>query len=155
MRSTSSTNKTKVYRYATLITNFVEPISYSCSHRTVVIPAVNLPTNCQFNISTECRNISINKLRPSASADVPVHHAIGDIHPVRVGEGVGELSDSDLVKEKREDIATALGIPQTILFSQAANYATAKEMGEPTARFYTERQDDLRFFVVDIVEIPD
>lgn len=35
---------------------------------------------------------------------------------------------------------------------EAVNYSTAKEMGEPTARFYTERQDDLRFFVVDIVE---
>lgn len=32
----------------------------------------------------------------------------------------------------------------------AVNYATAKEMGEPTARFYTERQGDLSGFLVDM-----
>lgn len=32
------------------------------------------------------------------------------------------------------------------------NYATAKEMGEPTSRFFTERQGDMRVFVVDLVE---
>ena len=36
---------------------------------------------------------------------------------------------------------------------EAVNYSTAKEMGEPTARFYTERQDDLRFFVKDLVSV--
>ena len=33
------------------------------------------------------------------------------------------------------------------------NFATAKEMGEPTARFYTERQIDLRWFVEDLVSV--
>jgi len=33
----------------------------------------------------------------------------------------------------------------------AMNYATAKEMGEPTARFYTDRQTDLGYFLVDLV----
>ena len=50
-----------------------------------------------------------------------------NVTPVTVGEGVKELSDSELTKEKREDISTALGIPQTLLFSQSANYATAQE----------------------------
>lgn len=49
------------------------------------------------------------------------------IKPVQVGEGVKELTDTVLTQEKREDISTALGIPQTLLFSQAANYATAQE----------------------------
>ncbi len=32
----------------------------------------------------------------------------------------------------------------------AVNYATAKEMGEPTARFFTERQQDLSWLLLDI-----
>lgn len=43
-----------------------------------------------------------------------------DVKPVIVGEGIGELSDTELTKEKREDIATALGVPQTMLWSTAA-----------------------------------
>jgi len=42
------------------------------------------------------------------------------ITPVVVGEGIKELSDSQLTKEKREDIATALGIPMTKLWSTEA-----------------------------------
>jgi hypothetical protein len=33
------------------------------------------------------------------------------------------------------------------------NYATAKEMGEPTARFFTERQTQLTGFLVDLVQV--
>jgi HK97 family phage portal protein len=46
----------------------------------------------------------------------------------------------ELTDKKREDIATALGVPQTLLFSNAANYATA-------------RQDDIHFY--DKTIIPD
>jgi len=34
---------------------------------------------------------------------------------------------------------------------EATNYATAKEMGEPTARFFTDRQTDLRRMLEDLV----
>lgn len=51
-----------------------------------------------------------------------------------IGEGLKELQNTELTKEKREDIATALGVPQSILFSHAANYATAKIENE---QFYT------------------
>jgi len=43
-----------------------------------------------------------------------------------IGEGIHELSDNALTREKREDIATALGVPHSLLFSNAATYATAK-----------------------------
>ena len=49
-----------------------------------------------------------------------------------IGEGIHELADTALTTEKREDIATALGVPHSLLFSNAANYATA-------------RQDDMHF----------
>jgi len=42
------------------------------------------------------------------------------VEPVVLGEGVKELSDSTLVKEKREDIATAAGVPVTKLWSSEA-----------------------------------
>jgi len=50
-----------------------------------------------------------------------------DVKPVVVGEGIKELSNVELTKEKREDIATALDIPQTLLFDQSANFATARQ----------------------------
>ena len=50
-----------------------------------------------------------------------------------IGEGIKELENVNLTNEKREDIATALGIPHSLLFSNAANYATA-------------RQDDYHFY---------
>ncbi len=43
-----------------------------------------------------------------------------DVKPVVIGEGMSELSETELTKEKREDIATALGVPQTMLWSTAA-----------------------------------
>ena len=60
------------------------------------------------------------------------------IEATTIGEGVDSLNDTELTKEKREDIATSLGIPQTKLFSNAANYATA-------------RQDDIAFYKETIV----
>lgn len=42
------------------------------------------------------------------------------VTPVVVGEGLEGLDDSDLAKKKREDIAAALGIPMTKLFSTEA-----------------------------------
>lgn len=49
------------------------------------------------------------------------------VKPVEIGEGIQSLANTSLTKEKREDIATGLGVPQTKLFSNAANYATASE----------------------------
>ena len=56
------------------------------------------------------------------------------ITPHVIGEGIAELSDQGLTKEKREDISTALGIPQSILFSTGAvNRAVSQ-------------QDDINFY---------
>ena len=44
-----------------------------------------------------------------------------------IGEGIQELSNTDLTKEKRQDITVALGVPANILFSSDANFATAKQ----------------------------
>ena len=45
------------------------------------------------------------------------------VEPVTIGEGIGELANTDLTSEKREDISTALGVPQSMLFSNASNFA--------------------------------
>lgn len=62
------------------------------------------------------------------------------VKPVVVGEGISELQNVELTTAKREDIATALGVPQTKLFSNAANYATAQ-------------QDELSFLVDTIIPL--
>jgi hypothetical protein len=47
------------------------------------------------------------------------------ITPVVIGEGLSDLSNTELTEEARNDIATAMGVPHSVLFSSAANYATA------------------------------
>jgi HK97 family phage portal protein len=49
------------------------------------------------------------------------------ITPVVIGEGIKELEGVTIGTEKREDIAVALGIPMSILFANAANYATSQQ----------------------------
>jgi len=48
------------------------------------------------------------------------------ITPVVIGSGIDELSNNTLTNEKREDIATALGVPHSLVLSNAANFATAE-----------------------------
>jgi HK97 family phage portal protein len=49
-----------------------------------------------------------------------------EVVPVVIGEGITELSNNSLTTEKREDIATALGVPHSMIMSNAANFATAQ-----------------------------
>jgi phage portal protein BeeE len=66
----------------------------------------------------------------------------GAVKPVTVGEGLESLSDSVLTADKRADVATALGIPQTVLFS-----ADASGLGGGGV----VRQDDVHFYDKTIV----
>lgn len=43
-----------------------------------------------------------------------------------LGSNTGDLALPELTNAKREDVATALGVPQSLLFSSAANFATAQ-----------------------------
>lgn len=49
------------------------------------------------------------------------------IKPVVIGEGLAELTNVELTDERRNDIAISLGIPLSMVFSDAANYATAEQ----------------------------
>lgn len=49
-----------------------------------------------------------------------------EVKPIIIGEGIAELGNVTLTNEKKEEIATALGIPHSKVFSNAANYATAQ-----------------------------
>ncbi len=51
----------------------------------------------------------------------------GEVKHTQIGYPVKDLAVPELTEGKRQDVATALGIPQTLLYSNAANYATAKE----------------------------
>ena len=50
-----------------------------------------------------------------------------DVKPVVIGEGLKELSNTDLTTSQREDIATAFGIPHSMMLSNAANFATSQQ----------------------------
>jgi HK97 family phage portal protein len=48
------------------------------------------------------------------------------VTPVVIGEGISELSSANLTVEKREDIATAMGVPHSMVLSNAANFAVSE-----------------------------
>lgn len=48
------------------------------------------------------------------------------VRPVVVGDGVESLNNDSLTAEKRESISTALGVPHSLVMSNAANFATAQ-----------------------------
>ncbi len=60
----------------------------------------------------------VNGIRNAWTAHVMNGEAV---KPTVVGEGLESLSDTELTQEKREAIATALGIPHSVLFSTAAS----------------------------------
>lgn len=60
------------------------------------------------------------------------------VKPIVIGSAPKDLAMQDLTTAKREDIATAFGIPYSLIFSNASNFATAK-------------QDDLHFYTKTVV----
>ena len=52
-----------------------------------------------------------------------------DVKPVVIGEGIESLSNAELTREKREDIAVALGVPYSLLFPDAATFARLQSWG--------------------------
>ena len=48
-----------------------------------------------------------------------------DVVPVVVGEGLGTLADTELLSQMRQDVGATFGVPESMLTSSAANYATA------------------------------
>ena len=72
------------------------------------------------------------------------------VTPTVIGDGLEGLQDSSLTQEKREDISTALGIPQTILFSTGAGgIGGGGVMSEDTQRFYQQTVVPLARFICD------
>lgn len=62
----------------------------------------------------------------------------GDIKPVVIGSTPRDATAVELTTQKREDVATSFGIPHSLLFSDAANFATAY-------------QDDIHFHTKTVV----
>lgn len=56
------------------------------------------------------------------------------VEPVVIGEGLAEIADVNISDAKAKGIASTLGIPHSIVFSDAANFATADV---DTRNFYT------------------
>lgn len=50
-----------------------------------------------------------------------------NVKPVVIGEGMESLNNDSLTKAQRENIAAAIGVPESLLWSSAANFATRHE----------------------------
>jgi len=50
-----------------------------------------------------------------------------DVTPVTIGEGLQDLDYSQILDKKREDVAVALGVPQSLLYDNSASFATAQQ----------------------------
>lgn len=48
------------------------------------------------------------------------------IEAKQIGDGLDQLQNQELTADQRQDVALALGVPQSILFANSANYATAQ-----------------------------
>jgi len=76
----------------------------------------------------------------------------GDVKTEKIGDGLEGLQDSELTKEKREDISTALGIPQSILWStEAGGLGGAGVSTEDTYRFYRMNIVPSVHFICDVL----
>ncbi len=82
-----------------------------------------------------------------------VVHGPGEEHEMhQINIGAGDAADDG----KTLRLAVATGANSALHYmgeGESANYATAREMGEPTARFYTERQNQLCQMLMDLVEV--
>lgn len=62
------------------------------------------------------------------------------VTPVVIGEGLAELSNATLTAEKRQDIATALGVPQSVIFSESASgLGGGGVAAQDEAHFYSKK----------------
>ena len=60
------------------------------------------------------------------------------VTPVVIGEGLKELSNATLTSEKRQDIATSMGVPLTMIFSESARGLGGEGVAsEDEKKFYT------------------
>lgn len=49
------------------------------------------------------------------------------VNPLVIGDALRDTVNKDLTAQEREDIATAFGVPYSLMMSNAANYATAQQ----------------------------
>ncbi len=74
------------------------------------------------------------------------------VTPTIIGDGLEGLQNSGLTAQMREDISTALGIPQTILFSTGAGgLGGGGVVQEDTFRFYSETIIPQCEFITDVL----
>jgi phage portal protein BeeE len=49
------------------------------------------------------------------------------VKPIVIGDSLKETVNKELTQQERENVATAMGVPHSLLFSNAANFATAQQ----------------------------
>jgi HK97 family phage portal protein len=92
--------------------------------KAMLLTVSGMPAEAERQKLTEWWRRVVGGVKNAFSANVINAEAV---KPVVVGEGVKELENVTIGEDKREDIAVALGVPMSILFSNAANYATSQQ----------------------------
>lgn len=87
---------------------------------TVLKVDANTPPNERARVKSWWKNF-VSGVKNSWSTEI-ISTAV---EPVVIGEGLGEIADANLTDSKAKTIATSLGIPHSMAFSDAANFATA------------------------------
>lgn len=108
----------------------------------VSVPSTSLPAD-QERLQAWYKRMLTGVKRAFSLTIVP-----GDVKAVQLGYPVNQLATPELTTAKREDICTALGIPQTLMNSNAANYATARK---DDLHFYTKTVVPRAMFIADIL----
>lgn len=92
--------------------------------KAMLLTVSGMPAESERNKLTEWWKRVVGGVKNAFGAQVINAEAV---KPVVVGEGMKELENVTLGQEKREDISIAMGIPMSILFADAANYATSQQ----------------------------
>lgn len=108
----------------------------------ISVPSTSLPAD-QERLQAWYKRMLTGVKRAFSLTIVP-----GEVKAVQLGYPVNQLATPELTAAKREDICTALGIPQTLMNSNAANYATARK---DDLHFYTKTVVPRGTFIADIL----
>lgn len=62
-----------------------------------------------------------------------------NVKPVQIGEGIGDLANTSLTDEKKAEVAVALGIPQSVIFSASAGGLGGGGVAEQDDRHFYDK----------------
>lgn len=91
--------------------------------RPMIVSAKGIPPEAERERIKTFLQRMVNGLRNAFKVEV---FSADNLSFQQIGDGLDQLQNQELTADQRRDVALALGIPQTILFANSANYATSQ-----------------------------